>query len=129
MKMVLMTGVRGMPSYEQYLQSRVSQNKTVARAILARNRIMEKPSVIRIDRLAYDQTVRIEANRYILDESSSFTETQNLRIVVFGVKGHPSVIDNDFISDDIFYYDSEKYRIESSWETTGEIQAIAIKMN
>ncbi len=129
MKMVLMTGVRGMPSYEQYLQSRVSQNKTVARAILARNRIMEKPSVIRIDRLAYDQTVRIEANRYILDESSSFTETQNLRIVVFGVKGHPSVIDNDFISDDIFYYDNEKYRIESSWETTGEIQAIAIKMN
>lgn len=129
MKMVLMIGVRGMPSYQNYLLNRVSQDKTVSRAIAARNRILEKPSVIRIDRLAYDQTVRIEANRYILDESSTFTETQNLRIVIFGIKGHPSVIDNDFISDDIFYYDGEKYKVESSWETTGEIQAIAIKMN
>lgn len=129
MKTELMTGVHGMPSYENYLLNRVSQDKTVSRAIAARNRILEKPSVIRIDRLAYDQTVRIEANRYILDESSAFTETQNLRIVIFGIKGHPSVIDNDFISDDIFYYENEKYKIESSWETTGEIQAIAIKMN
>lgn len=128
--MVLQNGkILGMPNYNNYLRNRETYNKATARAILAYNRIIEKPTTITIDGQVGTQIVRIEFNRYILDEGSQFTETQNLRGVMFGVIGHPSAPNNSFQSDDTFFYNGEKYRVESVWQTLGEIQAIIIKMN
>lgn len=122
-------GICGMPNFNNWYMVHETVINEADRAIAAYNRILDKPSTITIDRLGTAQTVRIEYNRYILDEMGTASpNTVELRLVLFGIRNHPTEDDNDFQSDE-FYYNFEKYKIESAWFTIGEIQAIAIKMN
>lgn len=102
-----------------------------ARAIAAWQRIQDQPSAIVIRRAgtALDpQTVRIEfsdAAREDMDVRRGLNVTPGVqRVIVFGVKGHPTVADTDIQRADRFVLGDTEYEVIGVIAAAGEVQAV-----
>jgi hypothetical protein len=91
-------------------------------------RINRKPKTITIKRKGEtlaEQTVRLELGSIANDERGENAMPGVQRIVIFGVKDHPTVADTDIKSGDRFNVDNKQYEVVSVVDTiVGEIQAV-----
>lgn len=105
-----------------------------SRAIDAWNRIQEKPSSIIVRRNGVDQaaqTVRVEYDSTVVKPAGSSIDAAQGRIVVFGVRGHPTVADTNIQRADEFWLDDPEashYVVDSVIGQTGEVQAIGRRL-
>lgn len=99
------------------------------RAVQAWKRITDKPrSIVFANALGVDiaaQTVRLE-----YDDAASLSESAAgvapvRKLVIFGVKGHPTVADTVIGEGYTFVYQSDEYKVIDIIYTIGEVQGIA----
>lgn len=98
------------------------------RAALAWRRINDKPSTITL-RTATGSSRAAQVVRVESDNSASLSESAagaapKRKIVVFGVRGHPTVIDTAMAEGDTFADTNDMYRCVDIILTLGEIQGI-----
>lgn len=94
------------------------------RAVRAYNRILRKPSLIKIRRLPTSIVVRIEHKSSDGDVVPGQATVQaKMPVTVFGVFGHPSIPDTDIQPGDIFEMNDMVYRVLTIAKQDGEIQA------
>lgn len=101
------------------------------RAMDAWRRIQDKPTAITIARLGTAQTVRVEYDSSVGQPNGQSIQTAQERIVVFGIKDHPTLPDTNIRRDDTFYLDdaeASQYVIDSVIPTLGELQAIGRRL-
>lgn len=112
-----------MPSISNYL-STIGES----RAVDAWARIQGKPTAIVVVRgkntTLAAQTVRLEASSNPTEvKGEGDGSSARLDVVVFGVKGHPTVANTDLKRDDRFAVAGVQYKVVHVVEQTGEIQA------
>lgn len=99
------------------------------RAVDAWRRINDKPTSITVNRdgtTLSAQTVRIEyseSERIVTGEANGMSAIRD--VVIFGVKGHPTVANTDLKYGDLFTYDGQIFQVLFPISTIGEIQAVA----
>jgi hypothetical protein len=99
------------------------------RAVLAWRRILDKPTDITTKRLGVAQTVRLEYDESVIEPGSAAGEAAVRRVIVFGVKDHPTVIDTNIRRGDRFVYESVEYQVTDTVRTLGEVQAHAERIS
>lgn len=99
------------------------------RAALAWRQINDKPASVVFrkpdgtDLTA--QTVRIESDNSVTESEGTAGRGPVRKVIVFGVKGHPTVTDTDMKEGYRFNYSSDQYRIMDTILTLGEVQGVA----
>lgn len=127
---------RTMPNVDNWFASnRIARPEATSRAVAAWNRILDKPSIIRVVGSATDQTARIEYDNANSRPVQGETAKSSLRtLVIFGVKGHPdpAVIDTELVTGNRILFDAgdglEEYEIRDVVLTHGELQANGYRM-
>lgn len=99
------------------------------RAVLALNRILDKPTSIAFktptgSTLAA-QTVRVEVDNRSAVITSAAGGAPAMRLIVFGVRGHPTVADTVMAEGYRFVLSNDEYRIDDIILQLGEIQGVA----
>lgn len=114
-----------MPNFDNlFVSNRIGRPNATRRAIAAWNRILDKPSVIRVVGSSTDQTVRIEFdNSQARAVKGTAAEADVRSLVIFGVNGHPEVADTELTTGDQIIYNDEEYEIRDVIVTIGELQA------
>lgn len=116
-----------MPNLDNWgASNRIARPDATSRAAAAWNRILDKPSIIRVIGSSTDQTVRIEFdNSQARAVKGAAAEAAVRSLVIFGVKGHPSddVPDTVLVTGNQIIYAGAEYEIRDVVETLGELQA------
>lgn len=101
------------------------------RAVLEWRRISDRPSSIELTRGAGQtsvklaaQTVRIESDNTATWRDGALVTQGVQKVVVFGVKDHPTITDTDIQRSDRFSIDGVIYEVISIMTPPGEVQAI-----
>lgn len=116
-----------MPNFMNYLADTAAIDAE-HRAVLAWRRILDKPTDITIKRTAGTlaaQTVRLEYDESVMEPSSAAGQAAVRRLIVFGIKDHPSESDTNIRRGDRFVYESVEYQVTDTVRTLGEVQAHA----
>lgn len=99
------------------------------RAVLAHRRILDKPTSVTFRTPAgatlAAQTVRVESDSNASQATSAAGQGAVRRVVVFGVKGHPTVAATIMEEGYRFVLQNDEYRIVEVIDTIGERQGIA----
>jgi hypothetical protein len=72
------------------------------------------------------QTVRLEFDNRSSAMSSAAGAAPRMNLIIFGVRGHPEIVDTDMKEGYRFNYAGDEYRIEDIILQIGEIQGIAV---
>jgi hypothetical protein len=103
------------------------------RAVTAWGRIQEKPSTITVRRetgaMVAAQTVRVEYGAFGSEVDSATGKASDRGLIVFGIKGHPTLPDTDIERGDKFMLDGVQFRVVDLVLTLGSIQAYARVMS
>lgn len=109
--------------------SGLAQTDAAARAVAAWNRIQDKPTGLAFRTQAGtfldEQTVRIESDSSSSASTSQAGKAATRRVVVFGVRDHPTETDTDLKPGYRFVYDEVEFRVMSIIKTIGEVQGFA----
>ena len=98
------------------------------RAVDAWERIQDNASSITVLRGSTNlsaQTVRVELVREGQDRTGASGQAGVWRVVVFGVRDHPTQTDTDIQKGDRFVYGGSEYRVIAVSVLPGEVQATA----
>jgi hypothetical protein len=98
------------------------------RAVAAWERIQDNASSITILRGSTNlsaQTVRVELVREGQDRPGEAGQAGVWRVMVFGVRDHPTETDTDIAKGDRFIYGGSEYRVIAVSALPGEVQATA----
>lgn len=99
----------------------------VPRAVDAWRRISDKPTSLTLKRSSSTlpaQTVRVEFDNAQNSETKGGTGFSSQRaVVVFGVRGHPTVANTDIQRGDLFALNGYKFRVLEVIYQLGEVQA------
>lgn len=115
-----------MPNFSLWAISDADGINASLRAVDAWNRILQRPYSITLRRDGASvsaQTVRVEVqNNKPTRQQTAMGERPLQQVIVFGVKGHPSITDTSMVIGDRFVYESKEYRMVSVSTQPGEIQ-------
>lgn len=110
------------------LTTMIAATRTVQRAKDAWRRISQKPLSIVLkpssgaDRAA--QTVRVESDNSATLAESAAGAAPRRKVIVFGVRDHPTISNTVIVEGDRFVYLNDLYRCVDTIITLGEIQGI-----
>lgn len=113
-----------MPNFDAWLGS---MSQTAAnRAADALRRINEKPAslvFVRNGAAQAAQTVRVEYDRAQSTEQGAGAQSSSRKLIVFGVRDHPTVTNTNIQRGDRFAYQGGQFRVIDVIVTLGEVQA------
>lgn len=113
------------PIIDNYLKGRAIDE--APRAATAWTRILEKPTSVTIKRetgaTIAAQTVRIEASNTVREIAATTGKSSSRDVIVFGIKGHPTLPDTDIRQGDRFAVAGTQYRVVDLVLTLGSKQA------
>lgn len=121
-----------MPSYTGWLR-RDPASVAEVRAVLAWQRISDKPTSITVYRAGVPQTaqtVRVEFRRQVGDYIRRDAGEASVHdVILFGVADHPSEDDTDLAKGDRFTLSDGQYQVMDVIEVPGEVQATAERIS
>lgn len=113
-----------MPNFDAWLGN-MSQ-LSAQRAADALRRINEKPAsivLVRSGAAQAAQTVRVEYDRAQSTEQGDGAKSSNRKLIVFGVRDHPTVTNTNIQRGDRFTYQGSQFKVIDVIVTLGEVQA------
>ena len=114
-----------MPDFDAYFGDDEAID-AASRAVDAWRRVLRDPSSIALVRGVSDivaQTVRVEFSGTGEETESAAGRSGRQRVVIFGVKDHPTVADTNILARDRFVINEVQFQVISVINPPGEIQA------
>jgi len=110
--------------------SPIQAKRIAQRAQDAARRIGEKPTTVVFKTAAgasiAAQVVRLEYDNRATLASSTAGATPRMNLIVYGVRGHPSIADTDIKEGYRFNFGNDSYSISDIILQLGEVQGIAV---
>ena len=114
--------------YNAWLAKAVEQRDAQRIAVGVWRNIQRAPNSLVLIRAGVAQpvqTVRMEHDSSILTNDAPTRLNVRQRVVVFGVKDHPTQADTDIVSQDRFIYERREYEVKTVLQVIGGVQAFA----